>query len=244
VNNVNDMSSKSDMVNVSGVNNMNPTASVMIACSMIRMEIEKSMKESGIDIPVVWMEKGLHEKPEKLREALQEKINEHQDKDVIYLGYCLCGNATLKLCSEKAIMILPKFDDCIRMLMSHTGNSSTLVDVRCLYFTKEWLDSEKFIVKDMLRYTEKYGAKKAARIKKQMLDNYTGLKLIDTGAYKVSSCLDEAEAAAEKLGLDFEIVKGTIRVLDKLFTGNHRSEICIIPPGVTVDEEHFSGRVL
>lgn len=217
---------------------------VLIACSMLRNEIEKAMKECGVCMPVIWMEKGLHEKPAKLRQALQKQIDMQQNKSYILLGYCLCGNATIGLHSEKATLIIPKFDDCIRMLLSNTENSAPDVNNRCLYFTKGWIDSDKFIMKEKQQYTEKYGAQKSEYIMNLMLENYIGLRLIDTGMYKISDCLDEAKAAAEELHLDFDIVKGTIRVLNKLFRNKHDMEFCIIPRGATVSEDHFSDRAI
>ncbi|NTV90100.1 MAG: DUF1638 domain-containing protein, partial [Clostridiales bacterium] len=107
-------------MNINGIASANYTKAsketVLIACSMLRSEIEKAMADSGLDVSVIWLEKGLHDKPEKLRAALQEQIDGQQDKAVILLGYCLCGNAALGLQSEKATLVIPKFDDCIRML--------------------------------------------------------------------------------------------------------------------------------
>lgn len=216
--------------------------SVIIACSMLEGEIKISAEKSGNKIPIIWMEKSLHEEPEKLRAALQEEIDKHQDKQWIFLIYALCGNAVLGLKSPKTTLVIPKFDDCIRMLLSMKPGCPIENNPRCLYFTDSWVDSERFILKDANKYIEKYGEKKGRKILKIMLANYTDLKLIDSGAYDVRTTAVEMQKTACALELAYGETKGTMRVLDKLFAGQWDGEFCVINPGETVAEKHFEGR--
>jgi hypothetical protein len=48
---------------------------VLIACSMLKQEIESLIKRLDIDIPTVWMEKGLHSFVDQCRESLQNEID-------------------------------------------------------------------------------------------------------------------------------------------------------------------------
>ena len=58
---------------------LNKDNAIIIACSMVDNEIRMAMELEKSDIPVVWMDKGLHDDPEKLRSALQEEILKYQD---------------------------------------------------------------------------------------------------------------------------------------------------------------------
>jgi len=84
---------------------------------MMEDEIHTLYEELHCNIPVVWVERGYHNTPAKLKEKLQELITEHQDKDEILLSFGLCGNGTDGIISEKATLVMPKFDDCINMLL-------------------------------------------------------------------------------------------------------------------------------
>jgi hypothetical protein len=219
---------------------MEPTKkTVSIACSMLRDELEMTLLENDAHVDVVWLEKGLHEKPEKLRRALQEEIDAHQDADVIQLSYCLCGNAVLGLQSGSSVLVIPKFDDCIRLLRSTGQDGKPEVDCRCLYFTRGWIESDKFLLDEIRHYQEKYGARKAARITEGLLGNYAGIRLIDTGAYNAEEYNARLREESARLNLDFGLVPGTRRVLDKLVTGAHDHEFCIIPPGRAVSLDDF-----
>ena len=67
--------------------------SKLIACEMIRDEVEKAMEETGYDGSVAWLEDSLHTHPEKLRNALQQEIEEAEGEGVCRFS-CLryCGN--------------------------------------------------------------------------------------------------------------------------------------------------------
>ena len=78
---------------------------ILIACSMLEDEIQHIMGEEHLTYPVVWMERGLHEFPEKLHTQLQEEIVLlERDYDTIILGYCRCGNVWRGLMSRQGPM--------------------------------------------------------------------------------------------------------------------------------------------
>ena len=151
---------------------LNKDNAIIIACSMVDNEIRMAMELEKSDIPVVWMDKGLHDDPEKLRSALQEEILKYQDREWIALLYGLCGNGILGISSPMSKLIIPKYDDCIRMILSLNENGPIESDPRCLYYTENWLDREDSLIMDTQKYTRKYGEKKGKKILKCMLGNY------------------------------------------------------------------------
>ena len=94
-------------------------AEVLLSCEMLEDEMQLALQRTGVQMPIVWLDAGLHEYPAKLRASLREKIAElEQSYDTILLGFCLCGNAMDGVGASRARLVVPRFDDCIRMLMS------------------------------------------------------------------------------------------------------------------------------
>lgn len=219
------------------------THTVLLACEMMKAEIEAAVANTGFQGPVVWMEKGLHERPETLRAALQEEIGRWDGRvGTILLGYGLCGRGTLGLTARESRLILPKFDDCVRALLSLKGGCPIVCDARALYYTESWLDFGESALLSYRKYEEKYGARKADRIMKTMLAGYRHAALIDTGLYD----LDEAEAIlapeAARMSLTVKRVPGSLRVWEKLLTGPWDDEFVTALPGGTIRESAFDDR--
>jgi len=61
---------------------MNPAAVtaakrvLVIACGVLRLDIQHLVRESGLDPDTRFLEGGLHEKPRELRRQLQEAIDQ------------------------------------------------------------------------------------------------------------------------------------------------------------------------
>lgn len=205
---------------------------IMIACGMLRDELELAMDRTGVRPEIVWMEKGLHDKPQNLRTALQAEIDRlSPDHDSILLALCYCGGALDGVGSQTATLAVPRFDDCTRMLLAHTPGQRNLADCHCLYFTRQWLDSERFIGRDYDVHLKRYGAEKATYIYQAMLANYRALCMVDTKAYPLSECEAFAQETAKKLNLAYEVQPGTIRILEKLLLRQLDEEFCICKPG-------------
>ena len=136
---------------------------VLIACSMLKKEIECLISQHRLQIQTVWMEKGLHEYPEKCRESLQKEIDLCGEQETVLLAYGLCGNATLGLRSGNRSLVIPKFDDCIRMLLSREGQRAIRINPHCLYFTDAWVDSDKFLFRELDGYRETYGRRRGGK---------------------------------------------------------------------------------
>jgi hypothetical protein len=50
--------------------NVAPAGGVVLACAMLEDEVALAMRRAACALPVVWLERGLHERPEKLRAEL------------------------------------------------------------------------------------------------------------------------------------------------------------------------------
>ena len=213
---------------------------IIIACSMMEDEIKKTVTETGSDIPLLWVDRGLHEYPEQLRGELTEKIAQcEKDYDTIVLAYGLCGNGTVGLVSAKARLVIPHFDVCIRIMTSMQPGVPPEVDIRSLYYTRGWLESNLVKSEGYERCLKKYGAKKTQWIYREMVKNYRSICLLETTAYDIAACQADACHMAEVLGLELTTQPGTLRILKKMVTHQWDDEFIICEPGEALRQEQF-----
>ena len=212
----------------------------LIACEMLRDEVELVLSRTGIALPVTWMEKGLHNSPDRLRAALQAEVDKTGPEcpEILFAMAC-CGGAMDGLYSQSARLIVPRFDDCVRLLLAVEPGQPPQVDCRCLYFTRAWLDSDGYLLRDFEKYREKYGPKKAKRIIDAMIGHYRGYRMIDTGAYDLAGCEAAARSDAAEFGLEYGCQRGTLRILQKLLTRQWDAEFVVAQPGEPLRQASF-----
>lgn len=206
---------------------------VLVACETIEDEIKSAMNRLGLDYPVVWLEGGLHNTPERLRNRINEVFLEveGQCETLIFtLGYC--GGGVSELHTGSFTTILPLADDCISILLGSMEARKAASQKPTYFITDGWMRHENNIVTSYHRTVEKYGVARADRINAMMLKNYERLGLVDTGTYDLSSAKDKVAVLADKLNLSVEKLPGDYCWLDKLLLGPYddHSRFLIIPP--------------
>jgi hypothetical protein len=205
---------------------------VLLACQTIKDEIELVMQQLGINYPVVYFESGLHNTPELLREKLQEQIDALDNVDVILMAFGCCGNGLVGLKAAQAKLVIPRIDDCITLLLGSTcARKSVPNEVSTYFVTKGWLDPEGNIMWSYRPWVERYGEKKASRLVKKMLNNYTRFLIIDTGAYNIDSVIANILNISKELNMLYEVTPGSLRLLHKLLTGAWDQEFILLNPG-------------
>lgn len=214
---------------------------VLIACSMVEDELNQVLTETSFDGAIIWMDRGLHNTPERLKEALQDEINRHSSADEILLTFGLCGNGTDGICSQTSTLIIPRFDDCLNMLLC-TGKRCRrgLTRPDSIYMTAGWTKDREAILGQYETLKEKYDEETCEIILETMYEHYQSISVIDTGAYELPPVLSYAEKAAELLDLNVGTVSGTVRILQQLVTGDWDENFIILPPMKTLCFDHFS----
>jgi hypothetical protein len=95
--------------------------SAIIACDVFQDEILKLLRDISVeDVPLVWLEMGLHDSPDLLRRTIRERIDAVEaDPDIgtIILAYGLCGNGLAHLKAGRCPLVIPRSHDCISVLL-------------------------------------------------------------------------------------------------------------------------------
>ncbi|MBC7229332.1 MAG: DUF1638 domain-containing protein [Actinobacteria bacterium] len=202
----------------------------IISCATVAEEL-RLMGVSEDDL--VELEFGLHNDPGALHRALQERIDAMPGEEDIILGYGLCSNAAVGLSSSTHRLVIPRVDDCIALFLgSRSEHLRRLREEPGTYFlTKGWIKAAELPVAEYGRLVERYGEEKARRVARAMLANYRRLVLINTGNYRLEEFRATAMAMAETLGLRYEEIPGSTRLLRMMLDGEWNSEFVVVEPG-------------
>lgn len=220
--------------------NKNDKKRTLISCAMLENEVNYILKKTDTDLPVIWIDRGLHNTPEKLNRLLLEQIDQLQDQDEILLTFGLCGNGTAGLVSPNTILRLPKFDDCINMLacrQPRTERKQTLIDT--LYLTRGWTLDEEGILQQYKTISETYDEETCDFILQTLYSSYHTLAVINTGCYDLKSVEQYADTAAGYLGFNRKTIPGNITTLEHLITGTEDSNILTLAPGEMIHASLF-----
>ncbi|MDQ7092046.1 DUF1638 domain-containing protein [Desulfosporosinus sp. PR] len=218
--------------------NMAQRRMALIACKTLQYEVNKAMRETGCQYPVIWLDSQYHNDPNRLRAKLQEEIDSIEGVDSILLAYGCCGNGTVGLRASTADLIIPRVEDCIAMVLQKQDRVYERQGAT-FFLTKGWLEGTNSFAAEIEHAVKRYGEERARRIIQQMFKHYKYLMLIDTKAYPLEECLAEAAKLAQDLNLQLELSQGGTWLLESLLEGGLEKDFCFIRKGETVSEQDF-----
>lgn len=190
---------------------------IIIACKTIERELLASMEETECKYPVLWLESGLHNWPDKLRNRIQELLDQCQSYDTVLLAMSFCGNSVVGLNTHDFQLVIPRSDDCITLLL---GSLTRRQEAKATYFmTEGWLKGELNLWKEYQNCLAKYGEKRGKRIFSALLAHYKNLALLDTGCFDREVLEKQVQEIAAVLGLEYICLDGTLEHLKQLLTG-------------------------
>jgi hypothetical protein len=200
-------------------------AKTVVACEIIRDELEHAMVDAGGEFQVRWIEGALHNFPDLLRERLQQTLDSLEGSDQVLMAFGRCGNVLEDLRTGGYELILPRADDCISLLLGSAQRRLEYSRDGGNYFlTRGWLRGERNIWAEYLYARKKYGEKGAREIMGVMFKNYRHLSVLDTQSYALDSILPVTRDMADTLKLSHRIIPGTTRYLRDLLTGPWEEE--------------------
>jgi hypothetical protein len=218
------------------------TSRRIIACETV---IEEMLPFLPGDVPHEVLDFGLHVHPAKLKEVLQQKIDQaSQGVDVLLLGYGLCSMAVVGLKATTATLVIPRTDDCIAIFLGSCSayKEQANQEPGTYYLTKGWIEAGDTPFEEHKLLVEKYGEEKAGRMTRLLLKNYKRLALINTGQYEIERYRDYTRETAKKFELRFEEIEGSADLVKKMVFGPWDGEFVVVPPGGTVSYQDFANR--
>ena len=231
----------------------------LIACKVLYREISLLTSHCENFIDVTYLQQGLHDTPEVLRQTLQDEIDridadtdiyscsraEGLDFDAILLGYGLCSNAVCGLSSQKYKLVIPRAHDCITLFLGSKERYRQYFDAHSggvYWYTPGWNECSLMPGKEYMdfmhrRYVEKYGEKKAALLMahETWLEGYNTCAYVDWETLHLENHVQYAKACADYLNVRFDLVKGDPALMRHFINGNWNPEdFFVLAPGQKV----------
>ena len=215
---------------------------MLLACAMMEDEVRAAYDKFSCDMELRWIDRGYHENPDVLRAKVQEMIDAAQADGAtqILLAIGLCGNGVVGLRADRAMLVMPRFDDCINLMLC-TGKRDCRGKAQAgiMYLTKGWAHDATMVTGQRELYARKYGERRADRLMKAMFGAYRGVSVIDNGCYDVDSIQEYAQACSKALDVPIQIDEGSNEVMDKLMSGQWDSDILVCEPGRAIAQGDF-----
>ena len=214
----------------------------IVSCEVLRNEIELVLGRDGRDLEIEFVDGALHDFPDRLRTALQERIDGTPGDCDIYLCCARCSNGTVGLTGGAHRLVLPAADDCISLLL---GSRARYLEEHgrqpgTYYYTRGWVDFIDDPYKEYLQIVPKYGEEKAAYVARLIMENYTRVAVIETpGVPGLDDRQEYLETVSAFYGLPLERLPGSLRFLEKLVAGPHDEEFIVVDRGDALDESRF-----
>ena len=184
-------------------------STIVLCCNTLEDELQKVMAETGRDYPVLWLDAGLHNQPERLRQHLNQTLGQTGGLTRALLAMGHCGGACAGLGPFDFEMVIPRADDCLSILLGSMGRRQRASGKAATYFlTAGWLRHTENLITSFDRDREVFGSERAERIYRIMLKHYRRFGFIDTGTYDPD--LEEARTRplARLMGINLERLRG------------------------------------
>ncbi|MHB0857442.1 MAG: DUF1638 domain-containing protein [Anaerolineae bacterium] len=233
----------------------------LITCEVLARQVYYVAAFSPHIVDVELVGKGLHNEPDKLRRALQQRLDavDAGDYDAVLLGYGLCSNSVVGLVCPHTPMVLPRAHDCITLYLGSCeryseqfrGNPGTY------WYTADYIerggaDSDRVALgasvdsKGMdevyAEYVIKYGQENADYLMEVMgawQQHYNRAAYIDTTEMQLPDYTGKIQDIAERRGWSFERLAGSFVLIHDLLEGRWDTErFLIIPPGSSIAPSH------
>ena len=228
-------------------------------------EISYALFQSQNTVECVWLEQGLHNTPDLLRQRLQQEIDRiekrqetlipQQQAKAIVLAYGLCSNGVVGLRSNTLPLIVPRCDDCISLFLGSSERYSKIFhSYKGIYwFNKGWIENAFVPTPDnyarmYAQYVEKYGeenAKYLMETETSFIKNYENAFFIKSSIYDDSVEEDMVRQSAEHFGWNFQIEPGELSYFTDLLNGNwDEDRFLVCGPGKIIAADYDGKKVV
>ncbi len=242
---------------------MKPNKIVVIGCAVLGVDMKYAARQLGLAVDFKFLEAGLHERPDLLKQKLQNAIDAVSaagEADRIVIGYGVCGRGTIGIQSRDIPLSIPKVHDCIAMFLG--GAESYRREFKkfpgTYYISAGWHE-EKAVPVSQRKLQAWYGDKRvhfdeiARQYGDQAADrtitflnswqkNYQRAAYIDTGSRSGSTYEEHAREMAEAYGWTYEKISGSLDLIKKMLTGTQTTDdILFVEPHHAIEFDAVTG---
>lgn len=234
----------------------------IIACDVLNREISFLASQSKHYIDVTFLNQGLHNTPDKLRESVQVEIdkanngfpynyyNTCPNYDYIILGYGLCSNGIVGLTSKNIPMVIPKAHDCITFLLGSKEKYKSNFEKYpgTYWFSSGWIErgwqpSELKYNTLLNDYTQRYGEDNAEflmEMEQNWMKEYKNAGFISWDCFKNNEFYREfTKNSSEFFKWRFVEFEGSNALMQNILNGEfNEDEVLIVPPEAVVNASY------
>ena len=227
----------------------------LISCEVLYREMCAAAARSPHQVDLEFLPKGLHDLGgPAMRARLQEAADrvDATQYEAVLLGYALCGNGVAGLVSRTLPLVIPRAHDCIALLMGGRERYRNYFDDHPGTFFRStgWLErgqdrDKTAAVYTLEELTARYGEDNGRYLIEQFNGyqrNYRKLAYIATGLEPDGSFERQAREEAARRGWQFEIIRGDLRLFERLVAGDwDENDFLVVPPGWRVKPTYDRG---
>jgi len=229
----------------------------LISCEVLFREMCAVVARSPHQIDIEFLPKGLHDLAgARMRDRIQERIDatDASRYEAILLGYALCGNGSLGIAARGIPVVLPRAHDCIALLLGSRTRYQEYFDAHSgVYFQSPgWLErgvdlDQSRLESNRLRtgagltldeLIARHGEENGRYVYDQLTayqHTYRELTYIETGVEPDGSFEQRARAEAAARGWQFQRVRGSLTLFERLVNGDwDQADFLTVPPGAVV----------
>lgn len=221
---------------------------VFLACQVFQHLLERNLPPD-LTSAITFLDYGLHSVPRNLKARLQELIDAIEEPSLVVLSYGLCGNGMDGIRSGKHILLIPRADDCIAILLgSYSAYRNEFASSPGTYYlSKGWLESGSNPLSEYQSYLERYGQEQAAYIMDVQYKNYKRLAFVahnqeDLEKYRIQA--EEVARYCQRWGMSYEEILGSEEYIKRLVEvaaslDKADEDFIVVPPGNELTQSQF-----
>ncbi|HEX3026917.1 MAG TPA: DUF1638 domain-containing protein [Clostridia bacterium] len=207
----------------------------LIACGILKRELDQLVKRAGQQIDVTCLPQGMHNDPGELRGALQREIDRADSDplgyDAILIGYGLCSNGPVGIRSGRYPLVIPRAHDCITLFLGSGHRYRELFDQESggiYWFTAAWIDqcpmpSRRSEEQRRNEIRQIYGSENIdflLEAERSWVKDYKCFAFIEFPGFREDPYREFTRKSADYFGLEFKNFRGDDSLLKDFLSGN------------------------
>ena len=221
---------------------------VLIACEVLKDSL-KQRTPPGLFEETIFLEYGLHRYPERLRQSIQAILDNFMSPNLVVLGYGLCGNGLKGIKAGKHILLVPRVDDCIPLLLGsyESYRHQMKVEPATFYLSKGWLKSGSTPLMEYQEYLNRYGQSRADMIIDRQYRHCKRLAFVSDDQRDLDLYRGQAEEVADfcrRWNTRYEGILGSDAYIQRLMEVSQDltkadNDFLIVPAGGMIQTHQF-----